>query len=293
MPGIEIGPLKIHYYGIILMLGALAGSWLAYQEVKRRNRVTQSSLDPEIVWDGLVWVLIGGIIGARLWHIFTPPASMVAEGRTTIFYLTHPLDALAIWEGGLGIPGAVIGGGIALYFFCRKRKLNFLVWADIAAPGLALGQAIGRWGNFVNQEVYGAPSSLPWAIPIDPQHRLPGFENIERYHPLFLYESLWNLALLGVLLWVGRRYFQRLKAGDLFLMYLVGYPLGRFWLEFLRLDRSLVGGLNANQTLMALVALIAAAALFYRHRPGSQPPEVSTDAAPQTPDEQKENADAA
>jgi len=259
--GFNIGPLPIRFYGVILMLGALAAAWLAEREAKRRG------YDGELVWDGLVWVLVGGIIGARLWHIFTPPPSMVAQGITTKFYLTHPLDALAIWNGGLGIPGAVIGGLIALYLFSRRRQLNFAVWADITAPALALGQAIGRWGNFVNQELYGKPTNLPWAIRIDPAHRLPGYENIAYYHPVFLYESLWNLANMGLLLWLGRRYQDRLKSGDLFLVYLIVYPIGRFFLEFLRLDSSQVAGLNANQTLMLIVLVLSSAVLIWRHRP--------------------------
>jgi phosphatidylglycerol:prolipoprotein diacylglycerol transferase len=260
MPGFNIGPLTIHYYGIILMLGALAGAWLASLEARRRG------FDTDIVWDGLIWVLIGGILGARIWHILTPPPSMVAQGITTRFYLTHPLDALAIWNGGLGIPGAVIGGAIALAFFCRHKKLNFLVWADIAAPAVALGQAIGRWGNFVNQELYGAPTDLPWAVHIEPRFRLPGYQDVETYHPLFLYESLWNFGIVALLLWIGRRYRSWLKDGDLFLIYLIAYPVGRFFLEFIRLDPSMLGGFNANQTLMALVALVAAALLVWRHR---------------------------
>lgn len=262
--GIQIGPLYIRFYGIILMFGALAAAFLADREAKRRD------LNTEIVWDGLVWVLIGGIIGARIWHILTPPENMVAAGITTRYYLTHPLDALAIWNGGLGIPGAVVGGVLALYFYTRRMKQNFLVWLDIVAPALALGQAIGRWGNFVNQELYGAPTNLPWAITIDPQYRLPGFQDQATYHPLFLYESLWNLILAGLLLWIGRRYQERLKHGDLFLIYLIGYPVARFLLEFLRLNPSQVGGLNINQALMAVVALVAAGVLFWRHREAEQ-----------------------
>ncbi len=263
MPGINIGPLTIHYYGIILMLGAVAGAWLV------ARRAQQAGQDPERVWDGMVWVLIGGIIGARLWHILTPPPSMVAQGITTYFYLTHPLNAIATWEGGLGVPGAVIGGALALYLFCRRNHLSFPMWIDLAAPGVALGQAIGRWGNFVNQELYGKPTNLPWAIPIDAAHRIPGYEAYERFHPLFLYESLWNLGLLGLLLFIERRYPGRLKPGDVFLVYLIGYPVGRFLLEFLRLDASQVGGLNANQTIMAVVALAAAGLLILRHRAGA------------------------
>lgn len=254
----NIGPIPIHFYGIILMLGALAAAFLADREARRRG------MNSEIVWDVFVWVLIGGIIGARIWHIFTPPPSMVAQGITVEYYLTHPLDAIAVWKGGLGIPGAVIGGGLALLLYTRRNHLNFGTWADIAAPALALGQAIGRWGNFVNQEIYGAPTDLPWAVHIDPQYRLPGFENIETYHPLFLYESLWNLFNMLFLLWLGRRYKERLLPGDVFLTYLVVYPVGRFFLEFLRLDASQVAGINANQTLMAIVALLAAGLLVWR-----------------------------
>jgi len=192
--GFQIGPLYIRFYGIILMLGALAAAWLASKEAQRRGQ------DSEIVWDGLIWVLIGGILGARIWHLLTPPQSMVEQGITTAWYLSHPLDALAIWRGGLGIPGAVIGGAIALFIYCKKHKTDFLMWADIVAPGLALAQAIGRWGNFINQELYGAPTNLPWAVHIDPQYRLPGFQEQGTYHPLFLYESLWNLGNMAVLL---------------------------------------------------------------------------------------------
>jgi len=257
--GFEIGPLTIRYYGIILMLGAVAATWLAEREARRRG------FNGEYVWDGLVWVLVGGIIGARIWHILTPPESMVAVGLTTEFYLTHPLDALAVWRGGLGIPGAVVSGLLALYLFTRKRKLSFPVWTDIAAPALPLGQAIGRWGNFVNQELYGKPTDLPWAIQIDPQYRLLEYQQFSHYHPLFLYESLWNFANVAFLLWLGRRYPDRLKPGDLFLIYLISYPAIRFLLEFLRLDPSEVGGLNINQVTMAVVALGAAAALIWRH----------------------------
>lgn len=255
-----IGSFEIRFYGIILMLGALAGALLAQKEAKRRGH------DPEIIWDLMLWLLIAGIVGARLWHVFTPPPSSIAQGFTTKYYLTHPLDLINTRHGGLGIPGAVIGGLIALYFFTRKRKLSFLEWADIGAPALALGQAIGRWGNYVNQELYGAPTSLPWKIFIESRYRLKGFEEQAYYHPLFLYESLWNLGNMAILLWVGRRYPDRVKEGDLFLLYMVIYPIGRFLLDFLRLDASMLGGINANQSVMAVVALLAATTLFLRHR---------------------------
>jgi phosphatidylglycerol---prolipoprotein diacylglyceryl transferase len=260
IPGIQIGPIQIAYYGIILMSGALAAAFLAANEAKRRG------LNTEMVWDGLLWVLIGGIIGARIWHILTPPPSMVERGIDTWYYLTHPLDAIWLKQGGLGIPGAVIGGVIALWLFSRRNKLSFPTWVDIAAPAVALGQAIGRWGNYVNQELYGAPTNLPWAITIDPPYRLPEYAQFATYHPLFLYESIWNLLNMALLLWLGRKHSDKLKPGDLFLVYLIGYPLGRFLLEFLRLDAAQVAGLNANQALMAVVMVLAAAWLFWRHR---------------------------
>jgi phosphatidylglycerol:prolipoprotein diacylglycerol transferase len=183
-----------------------------------------------------------------------------------MFYLTHPLNAINIRAGGLGIPGAVIGGLLAMYLFTRRRKLEFALWLDIVAPALALGQAIGRWGNFFNQELYGSPSNLPWAINISPEYRLPGYENQATFHPLFLYESLWNFGTVALLLWLGRKYQDRLINGDLFLIYLIAYPLGRFLLEFLRLDPARVGGININQTVMLIVALVSAGALIWRHR---------------------------
>jgi phosphatidylglycerol:prolipoprotein diacylglycerol transferase len=257
--GIQIGPIMIRFYALIILAGALAAAWLATQEAKRRGK------DPEMVWDMLPWLLIGGIIGARLWHVLTPSSSNAAMGLTTQYYFQHPLEILKIWKGGLGIFGGIIGGAIALAIYCRAQKQNFFEWTDIIAPGLLIAQAIGRWGNFVNQEVYGPPSDLPWAIYIDPAHRLPGFEAVERYHPLFLYESL--LTLLGglLLLYIGRKYMDKLFTGDLFLMYLVYYPLVRFGLEFIRLDPSAVGTININQTVMLIVGLVALLILVLRH----------------------------
>jgi phosphatidylglycerol:prolipoprotein diacylglycerol transferase len=273
--GFSIGPLFIRFYGILIMLGAIAAAFMAEREARRRK------LNSDIVWDGLIWVLLGGIIGARLWHIFTPPPSMLVLDTTTgnlvnpyfIHGMPQILDILAIWKGGLGIPGAVIGGALALYLFCRRRKMSFMLWADIAAPGVALAQAIGRWGNFFNQELYGKPSTLPWAIKIDPAYRVPGYEQYPTFHPIFLYESIWNLLNMGLLLWLGRRFAGRLKDGDLFLVYLIGYPIGRFFLEFIRLDAPRIGTININQTFMLIVIVVSSLILILRHRKGSTPAE--------------------
>lgn len=257
--GFWLGPLYIRFYGIIIMLGVVSAGWLATKEAKRRG------LDPEIVWDGIIWVIIGGIIGARLWHIFTPTPTDIENGLTTLYYLTHPLDALNIRRGGLGVPGAVIGGGLAIFALARRKKMDVAVWLDVAAPGVALAQAIGRWGNFVNQELYGPPTDLPWGIFIEPQYRLPGYAEYTHFHPLFLYESLWNLMNMAILLFIGRRFRDKLIPGDIILSYLIIYPLGRFLLEFIRLDSAEIAGINANQTFMLVVAIAAALAIVWRH----------------------------
>ena len=155
-----------------------------------------------------------------------------------------------------------------MYIYTRNNKgFSFFEWTDIAAPSLALGQAIGRWGNFFNQELYGAPTNLPWKLYIDPAHRLTGFENISYYHPLFAYESLLNLANMLFLMWISRQYKDKLKTGDVFNVYLIFYPVVRFFLDFLRLDASKVFSININQTLMAAVAVCAVIVLIWRHRP--------------------------
>jgi phosphatidylglycerol:prolipoprotein diacylglycerol transferase len=250
----------IYFYGILITIGVIAAAFLAQAEAKRRE------LNPDVIWDVLFWLVVAGIVGARIWHILTPPPSMVAQGITTKWYLMHPLDMINIRNGGLGIPGAIIGGALALWIYCRNKKLAFLTWLDIVAPGVALAQAIGRWGNFFNQELYGKPTNLPWKIYIDPLHRVAGYQNYDYFTPLFLYESLWNLLNMAVLLWLGRRFEKWLKPGDLFFIYAILYAIGRFLLEFLRLDASQVAGIHFNQTYMVVVALVSAVAFFLNHR---------------------------
>jgi phosphatidylglycerol---prolipoprotein diacylglyceryl transferase len=250
----------IYFYGILIMLGVVAAAFLGQAEAKRRG------LNPDYIWDALFWIVLAGIVGARLWHIFTPPPSMVDQGITTAWYFAHPLDMINIRNGGLGIPGAIIGGALALWLYCRNKKISFLNLIDTIVPGVALAQAIGRWGNFFNQELYGRPTNLPWKIYIDPAHRIPGYENDAYYHPLFLYESLWNLLNMAILLWMARHLEKWLKPGDLFLIYMVMYSIGRFSLEFLRLDASQVGGINFNQTFVIVVALVAGVLIFLNHR---------------------------
>ena len=246
--------------GLLLALGIAAGAFLSTREAKRRD------YDPQVIYYLFLPLVIWGMVGARLWHIFTPPLSSVQLGLTTGHYLTHFLDVLAMWIGGFGIPGAWIGSMAALFFFARRNELDYWELADVIAPGALLAQVFGRWGNYFNQELYGLPSNLPWKIFIAQDYRLMGYESIEYYHPLFAYEMFLNLASLLLLLWIGRRYAAKLKAGDIFLVYLGSYSFIRAALEFLRLDVSLVNGININQLFFLVVFLGSVAGIYLRHR---------------------------
>ncbi len=258
--GFHIGFLYFRYYGMIIMFGAVVAAVLSQRMLRRTSK------DPELVWDALIWALVFGLIGARLYHVFTPSQSLLDQGIDTKYYLQHPLTILTIWQGGLGMPGAIVGGVLGLYLFARRRRLDIYLLLDIAAPGVALAQAIGRWGNFVNQELYGPPTNLPWKIFIRPENRFSGYESFEYFHPLFLYESLWNLGNAILLIWLWQKFYKRMKTGDLFIIYLITYPLGRFLLEFIRLDYVPMWGINFNQMAMLLVALVSGAVLLLRHR---------------------------
>jgi phosphatidylglycerol:prolipoprotein diacylglycerol transferase len=206
-----------------------------------------------LVWDALTWVIVLGVIGARLYHILTPPPSM---GVDRWYYFRHPLEILATWKGGLGIYGAVAGGALGLYIVIRRAKRDIWRWMDIIVPGLALAQAIGRWGNFINQELYGRPTNLLWGIYIAPEHRLAGFESFERFHPTFFYESMWNLATSIVLVYLIWRYRDRLIPGVVTAIYFISYSTIRFALEFIRLDSPAIGTLSIAQ-IVALGVIVA------------------------------------
>ncbi len=255
--GIHLGPLYIHFYALILLSGMLAAAWFT------ARRARAAGFDATLVWDGLMWALIPGLIGARIYHILTPTP---ASGLSLEYYLRNPLQMFAIWNGGLGIYGAVVGGAIGVYIYGRRKQQPILRWFDIIIPAAALAQAIGRWGNFVNQEVYGAPTTLPWAIYIAREHRIPGYTSVEYYHPLFLYESILNLLTLGSLLLIERRFKDRLRPGDLFLIYLLFYPTIRFGLDYLRLDSNGFGPLTTAQLVSLLTILASVAILVLRHR---------------------------
>lgn len=255
----RIGPLAIHWYGLLIATAVLVGAFIASREAERRGE------DPEHIWNMLTLCLILGIVGARLYHVFSSPAGSIGWN----YYRKHPIEIIAFWHGGfagLGIFGVIAGGVLALFLYVRRHGLSFLRWMDITSPSLILGQAIGRWGNLFNQELYGYPTDLPWAIYIDPEHRLPGLEDFERFHPCFLYESLWNLAGFLFLMYVARRRGERLLDGDIVFLYLVWYPFGRVFVEALRPDAWRVGGIPVAQIICAASIAASVALMAYRHQ---------------------------
>jgi phosphatidylglycerol:prolipoprotein diacylglycerol transferase len=218
--------------------------------------------NPDHVWGGLTLMVVLGLIGARLYHIMTPSPSMAAVGiYSWRDYFRYPLQLLNFRAGGLGIYGAMAGGLLGVILYTRRHRLSTLAWADLAVVGAALGQAIGRWGNFFNQELYGRPTNAPWAIAIDPLYRLPDFAEFSTFHPTFLYESLWSLLTFFVLLWLARRQAARLLPGELLALYLVAYAIGRSLLELVRLDSRAVPflGLETGLAVATVVSLLVAA----------------------------------
>ena len=260
----------IHWYGILIvsgvMLGAVYASW----------RAKQDGENPDHVWNGLIIAIILGIIGARLYHVFSEPRGG-AVGWS--YYKQHPIEILYIWHGGLGIYGAIAGGALGLMIYSLRAGLRPLQWLDYGAPGLALGQAIGRWGNFINQELYGPPTDLPWGLVIAPPYRISPYNDLVTYppetlfHPTFLYESLWCLLVFIVLAVIAHKCKDRLLDGDILLGYILGYPLGRFFIEYLRPDAWMIGPIAAAQLFAIACVVGAAAMLIVRHvRAGAKAP---------------------
>jgi prolipoprotein diacylglyceryl transferase len=219
----HLGPIPIRAYALCIIAGIAAAIWLTQKRwVPRGGR-------REDVFDIAVWAVPFGIIGGRLYHVVTDPELYFKAGE-------HPIRALYIWDGGLGIWGAVALGALGAWIGCRRLNIRLSAFADAMAPGLILAQAIGRWGNYFNQELFGGPTHLPWGLLIDPAHRPAATMNIATYQPTFLYESLWDLACVGLLLWADRRW--QFHSGRLFALYAACYTAGRAWIEALRDDHA-------------------------------------------------------
>jgi phosphatidylglycerol---prolipoprotein diacylglyceryl transferase len=254
----DIGPLPIRAYALCILLGVVVAIVVGERRwVARGGR-------PGTVGDIAIWAVPFGLVGARLYHVVTDPELYFGSGK-------DPWAALYIWKGGLGVWGAIAFGALGGYLACRRRGIPFPAVADALAPSLALAQAIGRWGNYFNQELYGRPSTLPWAVEIDPANREDGYEKYATYHPTFLYESLWCLGVAGLVIWADRRF--RLGHGRAFALYVMAYTVGRVWIEDLRVDTANhVLGLRLNE-FTCLVLFVLAAVYFVisaKRRPGRE-----------------------
>ena len=241
---ISIGPLDLRAYGLMIALGVMAAVWLFGRRLEERGIGTSD--DATAI---AVWAVTAGVIGARLYHVATD-WDRFADDLGSI---------PAIWEGGLGIPGGLLAGVAVGLYVCNRRGIGMAEAATCAAPAIPLGQAIGRWGNWFNQELFGGPTDLPWALEVDPEHLPAGYPVGTTFHPTFLYESLWNFGLVGVLLWIDKK--MNLGPGRLMGVYVVGYGIGRFWIEGLRIDPAdELGGLRWNQWVS--LAMIAGGVIY-------------------------------
>jgi phosphatidylglycerol:prolipoprotein diacylglycerol transferase len=252
---LQIGPLAIRWYGLLIAIAVLLGTSLAHRDAIRRKE------DPDQLLNVIVVGVMAALVGARLYYV------VFNWG----YYGPRPSRILAVWEGGLAIHGGILGGAMATVAYTMRKKLPVLTYMDILAPPLVLGQAIGRWGNFFNQEAFGRPTDLPWKLYIEPYHRPAQYATVEFFHPTFLYESLWDLAVFAVLYFVLRRRLEQ-SPGALTLCYLGLYSIGRYLVEGLRTDSLMLGPLRAAQVMsLTLIAAsivgLACLRLFQKRSP--------------------------
>ncbi len=238
----HLGPFPLRAYALAILAGIFVAVWLT------SKRWTERGGDSEQVVNIAFWAVPFGIVGGRIYHVFSSPAAYWGEGG-------NPVKALYIWEGGLGIWGAIALGAVGAYIGCKREGVRFSSFADAVAPGLLIAQALGRLGNWFNQELFGSPTTLPWGLEVDPELVLKFHEPAGTlFHPTFLYEMLWNLAAAGVLIYLDRR--LRLGHGRVFWLYVVFYTVGRVWIEMLRIDEAeLVLGLRLNVWTSIIVGL--------------------------------------
>jgi prolipoprotein diacylglyceryl transferase len=241
-PSLSLGPVELRAYGLMIALGVIAAVWLMGRRLEQRGFGTRDDASGIAVGS-----VLAGVLGARIYHVITDWSRF-----------SDDLGAIpAVWRGGLGIPGGLLAGIVVGLWLSKRRGISPAAAATCAAPAIPLAQAIGRWGNWFNQELFGRPTDLPWALEVDPQYVPSGYELGTTFHPTFLYESLWLLGLVAFLLWLDRNHDP--GPGRLMGVYIVGYGIGRFWIEGLRIDRATeFGGLRVNQW-VALAAVLGAA----------------------------------
>lgn len=263
---IHLGPLTIHAYALCILVGIVVAIWIAQKRLEARGG------EPGQVLDIATFAVPAGIIGGRIYHVITTPGPYFGEGG-------NPVDALKIWEGGLGIWGAIAFGALGAWWACRRTGVRFLDFADAAAPGVALAQAIGRWGNWFNNELYGEPTDLPWALTIHQWNHAAGRAAVDAdgnpivlgtFHPIFLYECIWLVLLAVVLIVVDRRF--SLRPGQILGLYVAGYPLGRVILELMRTDEAtIILGQRINVWTSIIVFLIGVAIMIWAGRRSPTP----------------------
>lgn len=258
---IELGPFSLNLYGLMIALGVVAAVWLFGRRMEQRQIGTRD--DASAI---AIWAVLAGVIGARLYHVVTDYDR----------FRNNWGEIPAIWNGGLGIPGGLLFGTAVGLYLGQRRGIPLASAATCAAPAIALAQSIGRWGNYFNQELYGRPTDLPWALEIDADHLAAGYAVGTTFHPTFLYESLWSLGLCLLLLLIDKR--VRPAPGQLFVMYVMGYGLGRFWVEGLRIDPAdEIAGLRVNQWVALAAVIIGAIVLAWMRRHPIPEPAVGRD----------------
>ncbi|HEY9412667.1 MAG TPA: prolipoprotein diacylglyceryl transferase [Jiangellaceae bacterium] len=257
----QLGPLPLRAYALCIIAGIVVAVWLGGKRWVARGG------SPSAVGDIAIWAVPFGIIGGRLYHVITDNQLYFGEGR-------NPWKVFEIWGGGLGIWGAIALGGVGAWIGCRRKGIPLPAMADALAPGILFAQAIGRWGNWFNQELFGKPTDLPWGLEIDSRYRPDGFEDVATFHPTFLYESLWCAGLAVLLMWLDKRF--RMGHGRVFALYVAGYTVGRAIWEYLRIDpANEIFGVRVNLWVSGLVFLGAVAyfVVSLRRRPGREAPE--------------------
>lgn len=245
---LTIGPLQLRWYGLLIAGSFIPGFYLGVAEAKRQG------VDPDSLYDFVLLAAILGFIGARLAYVI----------QNLDVYFAEPARIFAVWEGGLSLHGVIVGGLLAIWIFSRRINTPYLTVADIAFPAAPLSQAIGRWGNFFNQELYGYPTDVPWKMYVAPAFRPAEWADAAFFHPTFLYESIWNLAVLGLLLWYRR--LPGAREGDVLFLYIAAYSVGRFWVEYFRIGTPFWLGLTLAQLVSVLLIIVAAGWLLFRSR---------------------------